>query len=109
MPVQLAYSKSESFKSGYGNDRRCGNNESLRQHDSILGRVSCLADGTMVIVMNMVLAFSVEICSIRIAVMAIFGYAQAMLRTFLFQLALMHERKKPCEEIAQQKQNMIDS
>ena len=54
----------------------------------------------MIVVMMMVLAFPMESCRIRPAVMAVFGYAQAMFRTLLFHFVLMHKWQKPCEDIA---------
>ena len=62
----------------------------------------------MIVVMMVVLAFSVDVCRIRPAVVAVFGYAQTMLRTLLIYLVLMQKGKKPCEDVAQRQQNMID-
>jgi len=54
----------------------------------------------MIVVMMMVLAFPMEICRIRPVVVAVFGYAQAMLRTLFCHFLLMHKWQKPCEDIA---------
>ena len=68
-----------------------------------------MADGTVLAVMVLMTACSVDICSISFAVMAVFGYAQTMLRTLPCHIVFMHERKKPCKHVAQRKQNMVDS
>ncbi len=62
----------------------------------------------MIVVMMVVLAFSVDVCRICPAIVAVFGYAQTMLRTLDFHLMLMHKGKKPCEDVAQRQQNMAD-
>ena len=63
----------------------------------------------MLVVMMPMPAFPVDVCRIRPAVVAVFGYAQTMLRTLLLHLVLMHKRKKPCKDIAQRQQYMVDS
>ncbi len=60
----------------------------------------------MRVVMVMVLAFSVDIRSMRIVVLAVFRYALAMLGTLHFHFVLMHERNKPCHQIAQRQSDM---
>ena len=84
------------------------NNCRLLLKHSISGRLSRLAYRAVVVIMMPMLAFSVDIFRISRVAMTIFSHANAMLRTLLFHIMHMHERKKPCKDIAQQKENMVD-
>jgi len=96
------------FRCGRNNNQRPWNNGVLRQGESIFGSLPCLANGAMLVVMMLVLAFPVDICRIRPAIVAVFGYAQTMLSTLIFHFVLMHKRKKPCADIAQRQQNIVN-
>ena len=62
----------------------------------------------MFVFMMTVLAFPVEVCRFCPSVVAICGYAQTMLCTLHGHFVLMHKRQKPCKDIAQRQQNMVD-
>ncbi len=106
MPEPLAHMQKMTFSYVLKLDMKRREHWLLRQHDTIFGGLPRLADCAMAVVMMAMAALFMENGLPRVAVMAVFCHAQTVLRTFNFHIMLMHERKKPCEDVAQRQQNM---